>query len=89
MDQKWQVTKKILSSRIDGEVVLMSIESDYYFCIDAVGTRVWDLMEKKPLSVNELVQLLLLEYDIDEIKCRKDVEAFINDMASKQLVLPV
>ena len=73
MNTKWQVSQKVLSSKIDEEVILMSFEADSYFGIDPVGSRVWELLSKQPASIQELVQILVEEYEVDEETCRKDV----------------
>ena len=86
MNTIWQVSKKVLSSKIDEEVILMSIEADSYFGIDPVGSRIWELLSKQPATINELVQILVEEYEVDEQTCRKDVQAFIDDMCARKLI---
>ena len=86
MNTIWQVSKKVLSSKIDEEVILMSIEADSYFGIDPVGSRIWELLSKQPATINELVQILVEEYEVDEQTCRKDVQAFIDDMSARKLI---
>lgn len=85
-DLKWQITAGVLSSKIDDEIVLMSIEAGYYFSLDPVGTRIWELLSEQPASIADLVLLLTDEYDVSEETCRKDVESFINTMVSKKLL---
>ena len=34
-----------LAGEIDGQVVLLSIETGYYFHFNAVGSRIWSLIE--------------------------------------------
>lgn len=89
MNKKWQVTPQVLSSKIDEEVILMSIEADSYFGLDPVGSHIWDLLSRQPATVDELVILLTQEYEIDEGTCRKDVQVFIDDMSTRKLIMPV
>ena len=86
MFPKWQIIPQILSSKIDEEVILMSIEADSYFGLDPIGSYIWELLSKQPSTVNELVVLLTEEYEIDEETCRKDVQIFINDMSTRKLI---
>ena len=86
MNTIWQVSKKVLSSKIDEEVILMSFEADSYFGIDPVGSHIWELLSIKPATINELVQILVEEYEVDEETCRKDVRTFIDDMCARKLI---
>lgn len=87
MDTKWEISKEVLSSKIDEEVVLMSIEADSYFGLDPVGSRIWELLSIKSATIDELVQTLMEEYDTDEETCRKDVQSFIEDMSTRKLIV--
>jgi len=89
MDKKWKVSDEVLSSKIDEEVILMSIEAGYYFGLDPVGSNIWELLSKQPASVDELVFSMMEEYEVDEDTCRKDVQAFINDMSGRKLIIQV
>jgi len=44
-----KVSEEVLSSKIDEEVVLMSIEAGYYFTLDPIGSRIWELLSEKPI----------------------------------------
>ena len=87
MNTIWQVSQKVLSSKIDEEVILMSFEADSYFGIDPVGSRIWELLSEKPASINELVLLLVDEYEVDEETCRKQVQIFIDEMYTKKIII--
>ena len=88
MNTKWQVSQEVLSSKIDDEVILMSIKADSYFGLDPIGSHIWDLLSRQAATLNELVELLKEEYEIDEETCKKDVQSFIDDMSGKKLIIP-
>ena len=87
MNTIWQISTKVLSSKIDEEVILMSFEADSYFGIDPVGSRIWELLSEKPASINELVVILVDEYEVDEETCSKQVQIFIDEMYTKKLII--
>ena len=89
MNTIWQVSQKVLSSKIDEEIILMSIEADSYFGLDAIATHIWELLSKQPATTNELVQILMEEYEVDEETCRKDVQTFVDDMSLRKLIVKV
>jgi hypothetical protein len=88
MEGKWKVADNVLSSKIDEEVILMSIENDRYFSLDLPASRIWELLET-PHSLNELCARLMEEYEIEEDACRKDTEEFLREMAEKKLIQEV
>lgn len=87
MSTKYQVTPEVLSSKIDEEIVLMSIEAGYYFGLEPVGSRIWEILSEKPATFDELVTQLMEEYDVDVETCQNDVKSFIDDMVSKKLLI--
>lgn len=89
MDKKWKADSNVLSSKIDDEVVLMSIDSGFYYTLDSVGTAVWYLLSKQPQTIEELISQLMEEYEVDKETCMKDVQEFLEEMASKKLIVPV
>jgi len=88
MNTKWRVSPEVLSSKIDKEVILMSIKADSYFGLDPIGSHIWDLLSRQAATVNEFVELIKEEYEVDGETCKKDVQSFIDDMSVKKLILP-
>ena len=86
MNTIWKVSQKVLSSKIDEEIILMSIEADSYFGLDAIATHIWELLSKQPSTINELVQILVEAYEVDEKTCRKDVLTFVDNMYARKLI---
>ena len=68
----------IVVSDIDDEKVMMSVENGQYYNLDSVGSRVWELIVK-PVKVSELIDALLLKYDVDRETCERDVLAFLSE----------
>ena len=89
MEIKWQISQEVLSSKIDEEVILMSIEADSYFGLDPVGSRIWEIISKQPASINELVTIMMEEYEVDEATCLHDVQAFVDDMSGRKLIIKI
>lgn len=75
----------LVAADLDQKKVMMSIESGKYYGLDEIGTRIWELLEKKP-AFCELVQELLKEYDVDEAACRRDLLSFLNKLYDQGLI---
>ncbi len=82
---KWQAAKDLLSSKIDDEVIIMGLQTDKYYGLDAIASRIWELLEE-PRSLDELVSLLREEYEVEEDVCREETLALLQDLSSQKLI---
>jgi hypothetical protein len=74
-----------LSTEIDDETVLMSVESGCYGGLDDIGSDIWRRLEK-PISVVELCDGLASEYDANRATIEADVLAFLSGLLEKQMI---
>jgi hypothetical protein len=51
------VPPHVLIRRLDGESVLLNLESERYFGLNATGTRMWELVTSKPCIALALEKL--------------------------------
>ena len=88
LSQNSQVQRnpKLLANQMDGEIVMMSIDNGEYYGLDEVGSRIWELMET-PVTVHNLVEQLMNEFDVDYDDCLRDTQEFLEDLLEKDLVL--
>lgn len=75
----------LVSTDMDGDTVMMSIERGEYYGIGGIGTRVWNLLEK-PLTIEEIIQDICSEYEVPEATCQADVFGFISELAKNDLI---
>lgn len=75
----------ILASKMDEEIVMMSISRGEYYGFDPIGSRIWNLLEN-PVSVQDIVNTLLDEFEIDRDSCLHDVMQFLEEILDKDLV---
>ena len=78
-------TPDILTSEVDGELVMMDVDSGTYFNLDPIGTDIWRRLES-PASISELCAALQRDYDTDAATIQRDVQAFAGDMLKKGLL---
>ncbi|MFA5383188.1 MAG: lasso peptide biosynthesis PqqD family chaperone [Eubacteriales bacterium] len=69
----------------DGKKVMLNIDKGTYYGLDDIGSHIWDLLEV-PRKIQEVVDLLLQEYDVEEKVCQHDVMLFINKLYDRGLV---
>ena len=74
-----------VSSDLGGEVAILDLGSGMYYGLDEVGARVWELI-RNPRAVEEIVDVILDEYDVGAEEGRGDVLALLQELADKGLV---
>ena len=79
------VNASVVSAQLDGEAVLLNVESGVYFGLDSIGTRIWELLNAGT-SETEIFDRLLDEYDVDAPQLRADLDGFLDVLVSKSLV---
>ncbi|MCM3665216.1 lasso peptide biosynthesis PqqD family chaperone [Mesobacillus subterraneus] len=72
-------------SDMDGEKVMLNIDNGNYYNLGKMGGVIWEMI-KEPISVDELINYLLLEYDVDKMDCENQVILFINKLNSEDLI---
>lgn len=80
-------TLDILTSEVDGELVMMDVGSGTYFNLDPIGTDIWRRLES-PASIGELCAALQHGYGADAATIQRDVQAFAGEMLEKGLMRP-
>ena len=74
----------LVHTDMDGDTVMLDLERGEYFGIGGVGSRVWELLVR-PISVEEMAQVICAEYDVDETTCRSDMQAFVAQLVDHGL----
>lgn len=85
IDSKVTQTMGLIAADLDGEKVMMSVEQGKYYGLDSIGSRIWDLITQ-PISVREVVKVLIKEYEVNEKKCQEEVSSFFNKLYEKGLI---
>lgn len=85
---RFRQNEKIHFTTIDNEMGFMNVDKGQYYATNEVGTTIWNLLTE-PKSIDEIVDVLLLEYDIQEKQCKTEVEEFILSMLKQELILSV
>lgn len=74
-----------VSSEVDGETMMMSIEQGKYYSLDEIGSLIWSYMEE-PNKVSDMLDMLLERYDVDRETCKRDLLALLNDLGKQGLI---
>ena len=67
------------------EIVVLDLKSGCYYGLDALGARVWSLIEQ-PASLSTIRDAIMAEYEVDAERCEHDIQAFLDKMQAAGLV---
>lgn len=84
-DQRIEVPDGVLMRELQGESVLLNLDSESYFGLDEVGTRMWNALTTTA-SARAAFDALLAEYDVAPETLRADLAEFIDKLAAAGLV---
>lgn len=74
-----------VSTDLEGEVMILGMQAARYYSLDAVGCRIWSLIQE-PMSVDALCRRLLEEYEVDPERCRSEVLHLLAELAREGLI---
>ena len=80
-----RISVDVVFRELEGEAVLLNLESGTYFGLDSVGTRIWQLIEQhgRLASVHDE---LVREFDVDADAASRDLLDLVGQLADRGLV---
>ena len=67
------------------EAVMMSVEAGRYYGLNAVASRIWELLET-PQTVAQLCARICEEFEVDAQSCEADVLKFTGSLIDNGIV---
>jgi hypothetical protein len=77
--------KDQVSSDLGEEVAILDLKNGMYYGLDAVGARIWNLIQE-PKAVNEIRDVLLDEYEVEPEHCERDLLTLLEKLVAENLV---
>ena len=84
-DTRLSVPTHIVSRLVEDETVLLNLESGFYFGVDQVGQRIWQLVGDG-MTLGEIVDAIVAEYEVEPSEAEIDVLEFANTLLEKGLL---
>lgn len=76
----------VLVRELGGEAVLLNLDSETYFGLDDVGTRMWAVLTTSP-SIAAAHAVLLKEYDVDPDRLASDLLTLVGELVDHGLLI--
>jgi coenzyme PQQ synthesis protein D (PqqD) len=88
-NQRFRVnTPTVTHETIDGEAVIINLDSGNYYSLMDVGSFIWSLVEKGA-SASELQKLVLQSYQGDATQIDQGVQELLTQLQEENLIVPV
>jgi len=86
MTDRLRVSEDVVFRELDGEAVILNLDSGTYFGLDEVGTRFWQLIEQDD-RVEVALVTLESEYEVAAEVLRADVDRLVSTLVEKGLLV--
>lgn len=84
-DERYAISQDVVHRVLDGETIVLSLESGTYFGLNATGTRVWSLIEEgAPRSA--IIERISSEFDHPIDVVQSDVDELLATLQARGLV---
>jgi hypothetical protein len=84
-ESKIAASKRSVACDLDGEMVILNLDSGVYFGLNPVGTSIWSyIQDERPL--HGIIDYLLSEYKVGRTQCQTEVVALLQNMAAHGLI---
>ena len=75
----------VLIQELQGESVLLNVNTENYYGLDEVGTRMWAVLSEAP-SIADAIDALLEEYEVERATLETDVNDLLAELLKKKLI---
>ena len=80
--------KAIVQSKIGEEVVMLDMDSGFYFGLNSVASVIWGLLVIE-IGFEELINQLMAQFEVERSLCEADTKALLNQMLEKNIIRTV
>ena len=88
LKQTIRIQDDVLSQEVSGETVLLDLNSESYFSLNELGTRLWQLLKQEG-NLENIYTILFEEYEVRDDELRRDLESMISQLLDANLIVPV
>jgi len=85
LSSRVRIPDGILSRNLQGEEVILNLDTGVYWGLDPLGARIWQLLQQQN-GPDTIVKTLFDEYDVTEARLRRDIEDLLTRLVENGLV---
>ena len=77
--------KTIVQSKIGEEVVMLDMDSGFYFGLNSVASVIWGLLAYE-ISFEALIDQLIAQFEVERSLCESDTKELLEQMVEKNII---
>jgi len=86
-EKKYSINSdRVVWRDIEGEAVILNLDTGYYYNLNAVGSLIWQLLEEKK-DISKIIETISKDYNISANRAKKDLDSLISDLKKEKLLL--
>ena len=86
LSDRFTVSDEVVAREVNGEMVLLDLNSGQYFGLDAVGGRIWQLLSEAPRTLAELCDHIEREFDAPRERIEADLMMLAKQLQDQELI---
>ena len=79
------LSETVFAQEVDGEMVLLDMDSENYFSLDEVGCAIWQAMQENQ-SLQSVYDVMLDSYEVETEKLKTDLLNFVGELKEVGLI---
>jgi Coenzyme PQQ synthesis protein D (PqqD) len=80
-----RIREDVVFRKLEGEAVILNLATGTYYGLDAVGTRIWELIQEQG-RVDAVLDGLLRKYEVEPARCEQDLLGLLRELSAKGLI---
>ena len=85
LDSRVRILDDVLFQELQGEAVLLNLNTGVYFGLDAIGTRIWRLLQEDG-ALHTVLEAMLREFDVAPEELTRDLLDLVCQMRQARLL---
>ena len=83
--EKFIQNKAIVQSKIGEEVVMLDMDSGFYFGLNSVASVIWGLLANE-IGFEALIDQLMAQFEVERSLCEADTKELLDQMMEKNII---
>ncbi len=80
--------KAIVQSKIGEEVVMLDMDSGFYFGLNSVASVIWGILANA-IGFEALIDQLMTQFDVERSLCETDTKELLDQLLEKNIIRKV
>lgn len=82
---QWSIPAHVVFQVLDGQAVVLDLDSGKYFGLNEVGTILWQGLEHGQ-SLEQITESLMESYEVDRVELQRDLAELVSTLKQRRLL---